>query len=192
MTSSKCSWLIPKKSSGKSSKSSSSQFLNVRPDCKLKVRLIGNPVKVVKIFSRDHKCAVLDNEQPGQHLKVKYPKELSDVNIRYAGWCIDREDNTMKILDMPASVAKTFGNRERLVGKKIASAVEGCDWVILTNGKKGKDVRYEAVYLEESPLSEEEKKMVEDHKSEKDGHFDLRKIFQSHSFEEAEEKLFGY
>ena len=78
---------------------------------------------------------------------------------RYACWCIDREDNKMKILDMPVSVAKTFGNRELLIGKKIAKAEEGCDWAILTNGKQGKDVRYEAVYLEETPLSCAEKQM---------------------------------
>jgi len=31
--------------------------------------------------------------------------------------------------------------------------------------------------------------MVEDRKSEKDGHFDLRKIFKSYSFEETEDML---
>lgn len=47
------------------------------------------------------------------------------------------------------------------------------------------------VYIEETPLSDSEKQMVEEKKSEKDGHYDLRKIYKSHSFEEAEEKLFS-
>ena len=91
---------------------------------------------------------------------------------------------------MPFSVARTFGNREALIGKKIADENEGCDWSIITNGKTGTDVRYEAVYLEESPLSRSEKQIVKEQKSEKNGYFDLRKIFKSHSFKEAEKKLF--
>ena len=183
---SNCSWNIEKKSK----KSSSDGFLKVKPDCKLRVRLIDNPVKVVRIFSKDRKCAFLNTEEIGRKLKEKYKKEVSDVSVRYACWCINRADKSMKILDMPASVARSLGNREALVGKGIAGEVEGCDWSIITNGKKGKDVRYEAVYIEETPLSCEEKKMVEDKKSEKEGHFDLKKIFKSYSFEEAVNKLF--
>ena len=95
----------------------------------------------------------------------------------------------MKILDMPASVARAFGNREALFGKKIAEDDEGCDWVVMTNGKQGKDVRYEAVYVEETPLTCSEKKMVEDQRSEDNGYYDLTRIFKSVSFEEAREKL---
>ena len=175
---------------GSNKKHDLDEFIRVKPGCNLKVRLIGDPVKVVKIFTDDRKCIGLDNEEVGQQLKSKYPNELSSVNIRYACWCIDRDDNALKILDMPVTVARTLGNRVALVGKKI-SGQEGCDWSIITNGRQGKDVRYEAVYLEETPLSCSEKKMVEDQKSEKDGHFDLTKIFKSYSFEEAEEKLFG-
>ena len=175
----------------KNKKSSSDKFLRVRPDCKLTIRLIDNPVKVVRIFSDDRKCAVIDSEDVGNSLKSMYPHRLSSVSIRYSCWCIDRDDNKMKILDMPVSVARGFGNRELLIGKKIAGEFEGCDWSITTNGKQGKEVRYEVVYLKESPLSCAEKKMVEDHKSGTYGHFDLTKIFKSNSFEDAEEKLFG-
>jgi hypothetical protein len=181
------SWLIPKKNK----KSSSDKFLNVKPGCKLIVRLIDDPVRIVKIFSNDRICAMLENEDVGKSLKSKYPTQLSNVNIRFACWCIDRVDNTMKILDMPVSVARTLGNRKKLVGKEIAGIAEGCDWSITTNGKQGMDVRYDVVYLEETPLSGAEREMVVDHKSEKTGHFDLTKIFNSCSFEEAEEKLFG-
>ena len=172
-------------------KYNSDEFLRVRPDCELKVRLLGKPVKVAKIFSEDRKCAVLDNEEIGKNLKAKFPDILSNVSIRYACWCINREDNSLKILDMPYSVAKAFGNRVALVGSKISGSQEGCDWKIITNGKKGKDVRYEAVYIEETPLSQEEIEMVKDRKSEEKKHFDLTKIFKSCGFEEAEEKLLG-
>ncbi|MHB9070254.1 MAG: hypothetical protein ACYC54_07775 [Sedimentisphaerales bacterium] len=180
------SWLIKKQTK----KSSSDGFLKVKPDCKLRVRLIDNPVKVVRIFSNNGKCAFLNNEEVGRRLKEKYTKELSDVSVRYDCWCIDRDDKSMKILDMPPSIARSLGSREALLGKHIAGEVEGCDWSIITNGKKGKDVRYEAVYIEETPLSCSDKQTVEDKKSEQGCHYDLRNIFKSCSFEEAENKLF--
>ena len=181
------SWLNRKKNS----ESSAGRFLKVKPDCKLNVRLIDDPVRVVRAFSYDRKCAVLDDEYTGQRLKSKYPDKISGVTVRYACWCIDREDKSMKILDMPASVARVFGSRESLIGKKISGTDEGCDWRIKTNGRQGMDVRYEAVYLEETPLSTAEKQTVEEHKSELYGHFDLTRIFKSHSFCDAEVKLFG-
>ena len=174
----------------KSSKNQNSDvFLKVKPDCNLKVRLIGKPVKVYKIFTNDRRCIGLGSEETGKKLKEKYPNELGNLSIRYASWCIDRDDNMMKILDMPYSVARAFGVRVELIGKEISGSQEGCDWKITTNGKKGKDVRYEAIYLEETPLSGDEIQMVEDQKSEQNGHYDLRKIFKSHCFEEAEDML---
>jgi hypothetical protein len=180
-----CNWKIEE-----SKKSSSEKFLKVKPGCKLRVRLIEDPVKVVKIFSHDRKCAVLDSEDTGQKLINKYPHKLSSVNVRYACWCIDRADGLLKILDMPKSVVIAFSNRQQIIGKKIADIHEGCDWSITTNGKKGMDVRYTAVYLEETPLSCAERQMVEDQKAGQDGHFDLTQIFKSSSFKEAEAKLF--
>jgi len=181
-----CSWNIEE-----SKKSSSGKFLKVKPGCKLMFRLIGQPVKVIKIFSHDRKCAIINSENIGQSLIDRYPHRLSSVNVRYACWCIDRVDNSLKILDMPVSIARALGDRQVIAGKKIADIIEGCDWSIVTNGKKGKDARYKAVYIKESPLTNSEIQMVEDQKSGENGHFDLTKIFKSHDYAEAEEILFG-
>lgn len=179
-----CSWLIEK-----NKKSSTDEFLRVKPGCKLKVRLIGNPVKVVKVFTHNRKCIILDNVETGQHLKAKFPDLLGSVNIRYACWVIDRDSKTLKILDMPISLARAFGTRAELIGCKISGAKEGCDWSIITNGKQGKNVRYEAVFIEETPLTDVEKQMVKNRKSDEDSYFDLTKIFKSYGFKEAEEIL---
>ena len=180
------SWLIGK------SKSSLAGVFKPTPDCKLKVRMVGNPVKLIKVFSNDKKCAILDTEDTGKKLKAKYPKELNDVVVRYACWCFDRnDDNALKIIDMPFSIANSIGNRQLLVGKKVGGLTEGCDWSIITNGKKGKDVRYEAVFLDETPLTDAEKKMVEDKKADEEGQFDLSKFYKTHSFVEAEKLLFN-
>jgi hypothetical protein len=179
------SWKID--SSSKTS--GSDDFLRVKSDSNLTVRLLGRPVRAVKIFTHDRKCIILDNEEIGQHLKAKFPDLVGNISIRYACWCIDRDSGALKILDMPQSVARAFGTRAKLIGCNISGAVEGCDWKIITNGKSGKDVRYEAVYIEETPLTEAEKQKVESRKSEEGRYFDLTKIFKSYSFKEAEEQL---
>jgi len=174
--------------SSKSKKYDSDKFLRVKPDCKLKVRLIGQPVKVVRVFSYDKKCISIDNEEMGKQLMQKHADKISNVSVRYACWCIDRNVNTMKVLDMPTSVARSFGSRAEIVGKKISSSKEGCDWAIGTNGKTGKDVRYNIVFLEETPLTQAEQEMVKNRMADRDS-FDLTMIFKSCSYEEAEERL---
>ena len=181
-----CSWMIEKKNTNKYN---SDEFLKVKPDCSLQIRLIGQPVKGVKIFTDSRKCIILDNAETGQRLKEKYSDILSSVSVRFASWCIDSDDNSLKILDMPMSVARAFGIRAELIGCKISGSQEGCDWKIITNGKQGKDVRYEAVYIEETPLSEAEQEMVKNRKAEEGNYFDLTKIFKSCSFEDAEDRL---
>ena len=172
------------------SNSNGNEFLRVKPDCRLKVRLIGKPLKVVKIFDNKKQCCVLENEEVGKMLKAKYSHRCSGVCTRYMCWCIDRDDNTMKILDMPLSVVRAIGRRQALVEKPISGIAEGCDWKIVTNGKKNKEVRYEAVYLIESPLTEAEQQMLKDKSQANPAKFDLSKMFKCLSFLEAEQKLF--
>jgi hypothetical protein len=174
--------------SGKGKNHDSDEFLRIGPECKLKIRLLGQPVKVVRVFSNDKKCVVIDNEHVGQQLKQKYPHIIGNLSVKYACWCIDRNTSTMKILDMPVSVARAFGSRVEIVGKKISGKEEGCDWAIGTNGKKGKDVRYNVVYLQETPLTQAEQEIVKKRMSDKET-FDLTKVFKSCSLEEAEERL---
>ena len=73
----------------------------------------------------------------------------------------------------------------------IAEYNIGCDWMIMTNGRQGKEVRYETVYLEDTFLTKSEIELVEDQKTGRCGHYDLNKIFKSLNFEEAEKKLFS-
>ena len=176
-------------SSESKTKYDSDEFLRVRPDCNLKVRLIGQPVQVIKIFTNQRQCILIDSEDIGKQLQQKYPDIMSNISVRYACWCLDRDDDSLKILDMPISVARAFGNRAVMIQKKISGKDQGCDWKIMTNGKKGKDVRYEAVYIEDTPLSADEIEMVQNRKAEEGRQFDLEKIFRSYSFAQAEEKV---
>ncbi len=176
----------------KDEKSSGDMFLRVKPGIKMKIRLIGKPVKIYKVFNRDKQCAILDCEETGELLKNSHPEDVGQVNTGYVCWCFDRDDgNSLKVLDFPQSVARAIGNRQVVTGKKISSVEEGCDWQIMTNGKQGKDVRYDAVYLKESPLTEEEIQSIKDKRESKDGKFNLLELFKPLNLTEAEEKLFG-
>ena len=173
------------------SQKNDNSFLRVQSGCKYTVRLVSGAIEIIRIFSKDRKCAFLEDEEIGTELRHKYPRELSDITRRYACWCLDRDSKSMKILDMPKSVATSFGNRQSRIGKEIAEYNEGCDWMIMTNGRQGKEVRYETVYLEDTFLTNAEIELVEDQKTGKYGHYDLNKIFKSLNFEEAEKKLFN-
>ena len=180
-------WIFEDKKSG------GGLFLRVKPDCRLKVRLIGKPMKILKVFSRDKKCAILDSAETGELLKGRHAGKVGDVNMRYVCWCFDRDDSnsSLKVLDMPQSVARSIGNRQILTGKSVSGNQEGCDWQIMTNGRIGKEVRYDAVYLDESPLTEAEIQMIKDKRESKDEKFNLLELFKPLNLAQAEEMLFG-
>ena len=170
-------------------KKTSNTRLYVKPGCNLKVRFVGDPVKVVRVFTNDAKCLTLDNEETGRKLKEKYPNKIGNISVRYACWCFDRHDDRMKILDMPRFVASEIGKRDALAGKKISGIDQGCDWKIGTNGEKGIDVRYTVNYVEDSYLTGTEKNIVEDRKLDNKRPYDLTKVFAGDSFLDANDKL---
>ena len=170
-------------------KETGSRRLYVKPGCNLKVRFVGDPVKVVRAFTTDGTCITLDNEETGHRLKDKYPNKIGNISVRYACWCFDRHDDKMKILDMPHFVACEIRNRDTLAGKTVSGLEQGCDWKISTNGKKGMDVRYKVKYLEETSLTGTEKNIVEDRKLDNKRPYDLTKVFAGDSFVDANDKL---
>ena len=86
-------------------------LLKVKTGCNFKLRLVGDPVKIVRVFTTDNRCITLDNEGTAHKLKEKYPNAISNISVRYACWCFDRNDERMKVLDMPVSVAGAIGKR---------------------------------------------------------------------------------
>ena len=172
-----------------SKKKKNDGFLRVRPGCNLKVRLVGKPVKIVRVFTSDERCIPINSEETGHKLKEKYPSKIDNVSVRYSCWCFDRHDDRMKILDMPMSVADVIGNRVLLTGKTISDIEKGCDWKISTNGEKGMKVRYKVNYIEESCLTAVEQNMVEIQKLDKKRPYDLTEMFPCCGFKEAEAKM---
>ena len=172
-----------------SKKKKDNGFLKVKPGCNLTVRLVGGPVKIVRIFTNDDTCIVIDSENTAHKLKDKYPKEIHNISVRYACWCFDRHDERLKVLEMPKSVFSAIGQQSKSGKKKISDLEEGCDFSIITNGEKGLKVRYTVKYIEESPLSAIEQNIVADRKTDKKRPYDLTKLFVGDSFLGASVKL---
>lgn len=162
---------------------SDSNFLRIKPGCNLKLRLIGLPIGLFKVFTTENKCILLDTKENAYQLKKDYPEKISNVSTRYVCKCINRGDQELKILDMPITVAKAFGSRAENVEKNISARREGCDWAIRTNGKTGKDCRYEVIYVEETPLTDNEYNMVQEKKELKE--FNIEEMFNTNSLDEA-------
>jgi len=165
------------------------QSLYVRPGCNMKVRFVGEPVKVVRIFTNDDKCIMLDSEETGQKLKEIYPNKIGNISVRYACWCFDRHDDRMKVLEMPKFVFNAIGKQSKSGKKKISDMEDGCDFSISTNGKTGLDVRYTVDYVEETALTGFERHIVEDRKTDKKRPYDLTKMFKTCGYLDAGAKL---
>ena len=172
-----------------SKKKKDNGFLKVKPGCNLTVRLVGGPVKIVRIFTNDDTCIVIDSENTAYQLKEKYPKKIGNISVRYACWCFDRHDNRIKVLEMPKSVFSAIGQQSKSGKKKISDLEEGCDFSITTNGEKGMNVRYTVNYLEETALNGFEQHIVEDRKTDEKRPYDLTKMFVGDSFLDASVKL---
>ena len=166
------------------------EFLVVKPGCDLHIRLIGLPIKVYNLFNQKSKCVMLDSEETAKRLKAKYDQELSYILTRYYCWCLDREDLNIKILNMPESVAFTFGRKQLCCRFKISGYDLGYDWRITTNGKLGQNVRYETICIAETSLSYMDVLQANVY-AEKYHGFDLSRTFRFYNFEEAERKLIG-
>ena len=165
------------------------QSLYVRPGCNLKVRLVGEPVKVVRAFTNDDRCIMLDSEETGQKLKEKYPNKIGNISVRYACWCFDRHDDKIKVLEMPKFVFNAIGKQSKSGKKKISEQEDGCDFRITTNDKTGMDVRYTVDYEKDTSLTDIEKHMILVQQANKKRPYDLTKLFKSCSYLDAGVKL---
>ena len=161
----------------------------VKPHCNLTVRLVGDPVQVVRIFAVDDTCILVDSEKIAYQLKEKYPQQVDNISVRYACWCFDRHDNRLKILDMPQSVYQAIGKQSISRKKSISGLEKGCDFSITTNGENGLRVRYTVNYSKDSPLSAVERNIVALQKIDKKRPFDLTKVYTGNSFLDASVKL---
>lgn len=180
----------PKSSSNNQLERGSVDFLYVKDGQKYQIRPVGKFVCFYKIFHEHNgskRFAIIDDPDEcsvfATHPEVNKPK-----TPRYAMYVLDRnDDNKLKVMEFPSSVWKAFKERYQLTGVKPGTS-KGGDWV-LYRYKENKFTKYSCQYIEPTPFTEEEKKVITaEFSGDKEK---LAKIFKPDSDEEVEEKLFG-
>jgi len=158
-----------------------------------KVRPIHMPVHFFKYFHQNEgklRTAICENPKTDPNYQIRHDTyaELKKPSERYAMYAIDRADGKMKIMEGPPAVFKHFRLRFEATGKKPGAGKEGGDWSITVDTKSSFDM-YSVTYLEDTPLSSEEKDLVKEAMNQDRER--LQKIYAIDESKDLEKKLFG-
>lgn len=170
---------------------SKTDFLRLKTGNTYKIRPLFLPVHFYKYFHKvDKKLrTAICPEEVVAVLSKKYPEDvLKKPANRFVMFVIDRADGAVKIMEFPISVYSQFRSSFEATGKKPGSGQKGGDWQIKVAGA-GFNTTYTTTFIQDSPLSDEEKEKVKvalGGDAEK-----LKKIYKFCTLEEAEKKLFS-
>lgn len=169
-----------------------SLFLKLESGKEYKVRPVGEAVQFYKIFinginrsvnidvnppSLVNDIAALLSEHFGQEIKPQ---------MRYAIKVLDRDDNNrVKILESSATIFKMMATWSKGSDMKVGSSKAG-DWIITAEGVKPQ-IKYNASFLKNTPITEAEVKMISELKGKPE--YDLSKVYDSVTLENVLEKL---
>ena len=167
------------------------EYLWLKSGNKYRVRPVHLAVPVFKYFHRDKngKLRTAICADPGSCTVLQNHPELNKPSRRYAIYVVDREDGKLKIMEGPKSVFFPFKKRFQATGKKSGSSQDGGDWQVEVNGSGQKNTTYEMIYLEDTPLNDEEKGMVNAVLN--DEKRLLTTVYKVHSPEQIEKRLFA-
>jgi hypothetical protein len=163
-------------------KSSGGKIVNLKLEAKneaYQLRLIGDPFEFTKLFYNGKSVVLLNPRSP----LVDRLSGANPPSTKYACLVIDRADGVLKVVEVPATPLKPLMSWRKMK-KRDPGGPNGCDWGIDVNGT-GKDKRYTGLALDDSPLTPEETKMIED------ANIILEKLYKPSTDEEAEAKLLG-
>lgn len=177
--------------SGNGGQGGKSKFLNLKPG-EYKIRPVGPPKEVRRYFvqnggerkfaitgEKDDKCVIMRKyrDADGQPL---YPQRT-----RYAFNCIDRADGQLKIIEVPATVARAIRNWG-IENNINPGGGKGVDFKIkvIRQGPDPRNTKYEVVSGLQTPFTDDEKAMLE-----KQGIYDLDDIFKPVAQSEIEAAL---
>lgn len=149
-----------------------------------RVRPIHKLVPVWRYWNKhngQNRTAICDDPE-NCNVAKKYNLEPSE---RYALHVIDREDGKIKVLEAPVSVIQGFKAWATATGKNPSGSTEGGDFSIQVNNKQGMQRRYKVVFLEQKPLTDEEKAQA------KQEMVNLKELYKPHSEEDIERILFS-
>jgi len=167
------------------------EYLWLKSGNKYRVRPVHFAVPVFKYFHRDknNKLRTAICANPESCTVLKNHPELKKPSRRYAIYVVDREDGKIKIMEGPKSVFFPFKKRYEATGKNPGGTQSGGDWQVEVTGSGQKNTTYSMIYLDDTPLNDEEKQMIkaimDDEKRL------LKNVYKVHSPEEIEKRLFA-
>lgn len=166
-------------------------FLNLKPG-EYKIRPIGKPKEVRRYFVQqgsERKFAITGEKDDKCVIMRKYKdadgQPLHPQRTRYAFNCIDRADGSLKIIEVPATVARAIRNWG-IENQINPGSGKGVDFKIKVQrqGPDPRNTKYEVVSGLQTPFTEEEKAMIE-----KQGVYDLDEKFKPVAQNEIEDAL---
>ncbi|MCD6435317.1 MAG: hypothetical protein J7L15_02915 [Clostridiales bacterium] len=166
-------------------------YLWLKSGNKYRVRPIHKTVHFWKYFHRDdqNRLRTAITEDPDTcPIAATHAGLREKASERYAIYVIDRADGKLKIMEGPKSVFMPFRKRWEVSGKSPGGSVDGGDWQIEIVGS-GKNTSYTSTYVEDTPLTAEELAIIQD--AMKDGNSRLLDIYDDHTPEEIEKRLFS-
>ena len=145
---------------GSKSNSNKTQYLDF-PNGKGKVfRPIGGAMSFYKIFLRTpqgNRSIVVnpaDKDKAAAVISAKFGQEVQP-KLRYAINVIDREDNTIKVLEGGPSIFNHFAAWSQANGGTPPGGMNGFDWSVMSHGD-GMNKKYTVTALRPAPLTQDE------------------------------------
>lgn len=169
-----------------------SKFLNLKPG-EYKIRPVGKPKEVRRYFVQNkdgsRKMAISDQGPDTCIIMKKYRspegEPMHPQRTRYAFNCIDRADKELKIVEVPASVARQIRNwgAENQINP---GSGKGVDFKIkvIRSGPDPRNTKYDVIPTIQTPFTDEEKALFE-----KNGLYDLDGLFKPVEQDKIEEVL---
>lgn len=173
-------------------KTGGSLFLKLESGKEYKVRPVGEAVQFWKFFVPGINRSVNVDVSPpalvhdiGALLQDHFGQEIKP-SMRYAIKVIDREDgNRVKILESSATIFKMMATWSKGSDMKVGSSKAG-DWIITAEGTRPQ-IKYNASFLKNTPITDEEIKMINTLKDKPE--YNLSKIYETATLENVLEKL---
>jgi len=164
-------------------------YLWLRGGNKYRIRPVHKAVHFFKYFYRNEgrmRTAVCADPDTCPVLSAH--SDLKPASSRYAIYVIDRENEDLKVMEGPKTVFVPFRKKYEVTNKDPGGSTTGGDWEIEVTGSGKDGTAYTVTYIENTPLTKEEKEMITEKMEDENAR--LINIYKVNTPEEIEKRLF--
>lgn len=182
----------PQSSSGGGENSGGVKYLRLEPGKSYIVRPVHKPMAVYKYFNNlngKFRFAVVGDPE---NCPVRRDHQDLEPTLKYAINVIDRADGEIKVLEAPPSVFRGFRKWHEKTSKNPGSETGG-DFGIdveIPKGATKRQTRYDCQFVEPTPFSADEMKLIKGEVDGKHGLYNLPEIYKPMDSEKIEKMLF--